>query len=135
MPIWCQCYPPGTHQSPCPLANQEVSITSNGTTAAPFVCSNCGRDVNTLINSQCRRCAFSPHEPRGSWICGRCGTSHAPHVDACSCRPEPVRMEPIIYGTSITLDLGGVGNVDLTPFITPQVPDDFWTAPLSVRGQ
>ena len=43
---------------------------------------------------------------RAPWVCSRCGTSHAPHVDQCYCVPNPPLRppapnpyEPVVPGT------------------------------------
>ena len=67
-----------------------VTLGDDGTALGGLTCSQCGARVMALVNTKCVACAGPLTPPRKSWTCDRCGTSNAPHVDACSCRPEPI---------------------------------------------
>ncbi len=59
-----------------------------------FTCIDCGNQVATVCNGRCTACSSGETaQQRGSWICDRCGTSNAPHVDQCTCTAEAVANE------------------------------------------
>ena len=76
-----------------------TSATANYVTTGDAICAKCGLPIHgsfTYVNSKphhdaCVRLAdppdlfLTPFVFRLPWICTRCGTSNAPHIDRCLC--------------------------------------------------